>query len=208
MPCALAADVFGDDVAVAWAEIARAEPGLLLGDEASAIRAAVPHRQREFAAGRIAARRAMGRELAVTMGADRAPVWPAGIQGSISHADHWAIALVGRSDQMLGVDLERDEPLPREVLDTVLTAAEQSRLGTEAEIWARVIFCAKECAYKAQYARSRQLFGFEVFEIFLDAANGRFQAEFQQDVAPFVQGQRLHGRFSRGGGYILTGIVA
>ncbi|MCB1407011.1 MAG: 4'-phosphopantetheinyl transferase superfamily protein [Rhodobacteraceae bacterium] len=208
MPEALAADVFDPGLAVAWAEIARADPATLFDIERAAMRSAVPHRQREFTAGRIAARAAMGRDLAIPMADDRSPLWPTGANGSISHAGGWAIAIAGQPEQMLGVDLERDEPLPGEVLDSVLTPTERAWFGSDADTWARVIFSAKECAYKAQYPRSRQIFGFDAFEITLNPSRGSFHAKFQQAIAPFAMGDRLAGRFSRAGGYILTGIVA
>lgn len=208
-PYALAAALFGSDAQVGCARVAAADTGALFPSEADAVHSAVAARKLEFAAGRAAARKALGHWVAIPMAEDRAPVWPEGIAASLSHAGGWAVAAVAPEGRLVGVDLELDEPLPREVFDTVLTASEAAwvRDQTEPDIWARVIFSAKECAYKAQYPKSKQVFGFEVFEVTLDVAVGCFTAVFQTDVAPFSMGDALQGRFSRSDGFILTGIT-
>lgn len=208
-PHALAAAVFGDQARVACVEVAAADVSALHPVEKSAIARAVPSRQSEFAAGRLAARTAMTRDIPIPMAADRAPVWPEGIAGSITHAGGWAIAVISNADRLVGVDLEVDEPLPPDVFETVLTPSERLWINTQPNPpqWARIIFSVKECAYKAQYARSGQLFGFEMFEVTLDQAAGSFTATFQAHAAPFASGDQLSGRFSRGGGFILTGLM-
>jgi 4'-phosphopantetheinyl transferase EntD len=182
--------------------------GSLFPEERAALAGAVPARLAEFAAGRLAARQALGQDVALPMAPDRAPVWPEGVAGSITHDGGWALAAVSRMVRMLGLDLEPDAPLPNDIWDTVLLPQEQAWLSRRAEAghWARVIFCAKECAYKAQYPLTREVFGFEVFEVTL--GDGTFEARFQRDVAPFRAGDALTGRYSRGDGLILTGIVA
>ncbi|WP_417626659.1 4'-phosphopantetheinyl transferase family protein [Pararhodobacter aggregans] len=167
-------------------------------EEEGALAGAVPARRAEFSAGRAAARMALGREVALPMGPDRAPVWPPGVRGSITHAGGWALAVVGPG--LTGIDLERDEDLPEEVRETVLLPGERGVDGRTA----RLIFSAKECAYKAQYPVTKQLFGFETFAI--DLGEGVFRAVWQRDVGPFRAGQALEGRFAIGAGFILTGI--
>ncbi|WP_068298969.1 4'-phosphopantetheinyl transferase [Pararhodobacter sp. CCB-MM2] len=177
--------------------IAPIGPVALMGPEAEAMARAVPSRVAEFSAGRAAARIAMGREVAIPMGADRAPIWPEGIRGSITHAGSWALAVTGQG--MIGADLELDEDLPDEVRDTVLLPEER---GADAR-QARLIFSAKECVYKAQYPVTRQLFGFETFAVTL--GDGTYRATWQRDVGPFRAGQAIEGRFAMGGGFLLTG---
>src|SRR5450631_1635810 len=82
------------------------EPGrveLLLPEEAAGLGRAVPERQQEFAAGRLCARRAL-EELgfagfALLAQADRQPLWPAQIVGSITHTNGLCAAVVGRRSQ-------------------------------------------------------------------------------------------------------------
>ena len=61
---------------------------------------AVPQRRREFFAGRLAAHRAMEAlghlPEPVPMGQDRAPVWPQGLVGSISHGAGACAAMYGQ----------------------------------------------------------------------------------------------------------------
>ena len=120
-----------------------------------ALRTAVPKRQSEYLAGRLCAAhalRAMG--LPETVGInDRAPVWPQGAVGSISHSDNRAIAVVSRDLAGLGVDVE---PLmtaaqAKDVRDIVLTAAETTRgpRHLSPEAFLTLAFSAKESVYKA-----------------------------------------------------------
>ncbi|MCA2011857.1 4'-phosphopantetheinyl transferase superfamily protein [Cereibacter sphaeroides] len=169
----------------------------LMGSEAEAMARAVPSRVAEFSGGRTAARIAIGREVAIPMGPDRAPIWPEGLHGSITHAGGWALAVTGQG--MIGADLELDEDLPDEIRETVLLPEERGADGRQA----RLIFSAKECVYKAQYPVTRQLFGFETFAVTL--GDGTFRAVWQRDVEPFSAGQSVEGRFAIGGGFILTG---
>lgn len=101
---------------------------------------------------------------------------------------------------LVGIDLELDQNLPEEVRETVLLPQERGVDGRRA----RLIFSAKECAYKAQYPVTKKLFGFDTFAI--DLGEGVFRAVWQRDLGPFQAGQALEGRFAIGSGFILTGI--
>ncbi|MCW1931251.1 4'-phosphopantetheinyl transferase family protein [Pararhodobacter zhoushanensis] len=195
----LAADVFAPEIALG---IASAGDISVMPEEEATLARMVPARRREFAAGRTAARRALGQSVAIPMGPDRAPVWPAGVAGSITHTQGWALAVVGKG--MIGIDLEEDEPLPTEVFGTVLLPKERAALGADTRR-AKLIFSAKECVYKAQYPVTKELFGFEVISITL--GDTTFHAEFQRNVGPFERGHILSGRYAIGGGFILTGIA-
>ena len=200
---ALARRVTGGRCQVAAVPVALGDTGALLGAEPAAITGAVPARQREFAAGRMAARRAMGQPLVLPMGPDRAPLWPDGWSGSITHAGPWAVAAAMRGKAMVGLDIEPDEDLPEEILDTVLTPLERAALRDLRQ--ARLIFAIKEAAYKAQYPCSRQIFGFEVFEVRLSGDG--FEAVFQQPIGPFRSGEGLFGCFGAAGGFVMAGLV-
>ena len=79
-----------------------------------------------------------------------APEWPEGVVGSLAHDDEFAVAAVARRGQLLGlgVDVEPAEPLPADVVDLVLSAAEQ-RKATGDGFNQRLVFAAKEAVYKA-----------------------------------------------------------
>ncbi len=162
---------------------------------------ATPMRQREFASGRRAAHealRALGRGAsAVRIAPDRAPVWPHGICGSISHCNKVAVAVVAERGAIrsLGIDVEDDAPLSDEVLETILGPLENGRLGLMPDNHraARAIFSAKEAVYKAQYPLTHELFGFEVLDVELRPALDRFQARFLRQIGPFTEGSLVEG---------------
>jgi 4'-phosphopantetheinyl transferase EntD len=132
---------------------------------------AVEKRVREFAAGRLCARAglmALGLEpTPLLKGPDRAPIWPPGVVGSITHTDGYCVAVVAPETQLaaIGVDAERlgevDPPLwptimrPEEV--TTLEALDESTRRRMATL----IFSAKEAFYKCQYTLTRAWLGFE-----------------------------------------------
>lgn len=209
--------LFGPAIATAEALPPFGAEGLL-PLEASAMARAHPRRQAEFATGRVLARRAMQAlgmaPLPIPAGADRAPQWPAGLIGSISHSPRLcgvALARAGHKVRMLGLDIEEAEPLPAELFDTVLLADERARLsalGAEDAGWmARIVFSAKECCYKAQYPVTRTLFGFEVFDIRAEPAAGTFTATWQADIGPFRAGTVWAGRLCVTAGHVVTAIT-
>jgi 4'-phosphopantetheinyl transferase EntD len=144
------------------------------------------------------------------MAPDRAPVWPKGLIGSLSHSQTCCIAAIGRADRVagLGVDVEEDSDLDHDLLSTVCTVDERAWLSlqprTQAGLMAKLIFSAKECAYKCQYPRSKTLFGFDTLCVTPDPASGLFEATFLSDVPHFPAGTRLRGRFAMGNGLIVT----
>ena len=70
----------------------------------------------------------------------------------------------------------------------------------------KLIFGAKECAYKCQYARSRTFLGFHAMHVVVDEARSAFTAVFEQDVGDFfARGDRIEGRFRYVDGMVLTG---
>ncbi|SFL72043.1 4'-phosphopantetheinyl transferase family protein [Shimia aestuarii] len=182
--------------------------------EAPAIARAIPARRREFAAGRHAARRAMGligvAPRALPGGQNRAPQWPAGLTGSISHDATSCIALVTRTDRFraLGVDVEPDAPLPEDLVPEICVSAERAWLETQPVVsrymLARKIFCAKEALYKAQFPLTRLLFGFDAVQVFLDPGQDTFTAVFLRTVGPIRAGSRLSGRVGSAGGHVLA----
>ena len=75
----------------------------------------------------------------------------------------------------------------------------------------KLIFSAKECAYKCQYAVSSTFYGFMGMRVDIDAepgaTAGAFRATFLRDAGPFRPGDVIGGRFARRGGYVMTGAI-
>lgn len=213
---ALAKALLPKDVALAVAFPWHAAEGLL-AEEVASLESAGPRRLAEFASGRRAAHAAMARlgtsVRAVPHGPDRAPIWPEGLVGSITHNEMICLAAVGYAARHAGLalDVEEDSPLPEDLVPEICTSAELAWLSVQPESerghLARLIFSAKECAYKLIYPTTRAVLGFDAFEITPDLETGQFEATLSRNVAPFVARSRFAGRFAFGAGLVLTGMA-
>jgi len=209
---AAAQAMFPPGAEVAAVTIGEAPPPWMA--EAAAVAGAVPARKAEFAAGRAAVRAALDAlglpPVAVPAASTRAPCWPAGIAGSICHTDGLALAVLAprRQCRALGLDAEPDEPFPADLIKSVTLPDERDWIARqpEPERAARLIFVAKEAAYKCQFPASQTLIGFEAIRISA-ASEGRLEARFTVDVPPFSRGQRLAGRHVRAAGLVLAGFT-
>jgi 4'-phosphopantetheinyl transferase EntD len=202
--------LFPVEVAVAVERIGASDEADLWPEEHAAILGAVPARLAEFSAGRSAARRvlvALGYvPAAVPMGADRAPLWPDGISGSIAHAAGIAIA-VARRGLPIGIDVEEDAPLDRELWPVICGPAELAHLPSgDPGRGARHVFAAKEAVFKAQCPRRRAMFGFDAVSVTL-AADG-FDAQILANAGAYRAGQVIRGRLASIDGLVLAGVAA
>jgi len=135
----------------------------------------VERRRHAFAAGRRAARLALTQlGLAVAdlpRDALRAPIWPGGVLGAITHSDRLAGAVVARagSVQGLGLDVEEIGRVGDDVAERICTVAEWRVLaGLPADVRrqrAALTFSAKECVHKAWAPISGVTLPFEAVEI-------------------------------------------
>jgi 4'-phosphopantetheinyl transferase EntD len=185
--------------------------GALTERERALVERAIDKRKREFATGRTLARAALGelglREVELLNGADRAPIWPDGIAGSISHCDRVAVVAVTRASHgTLGVDVEHRGELKRELWKTVFLPREIEALDAAFDApmrgrMALVLFSAKEALYKAQYPRTTTFMGFHELHVAIETeshAGGRLICTFQNDVGAdtrFAEGTVAHGRY-------------
>ncbi len=208
--------LFDESIAVAVTD-PRSAHNRALPQESGPMARMASIRQKAYTAGRSAAHSAM-RELGhpvapVLMAPDRAPVWPRGLTGSISHSQTCCIAAIGHMDRVaaLGVDVEEDSDLDHDLLSTVCTVDERAWLSVlpqaQAGVMAKLIFSAKECAYKCQYSRSKTLFGFDTLCVTPAPVSGRFEATFLSDIPHFPVGTRLSGRFAIEDGLIITAMT-
>lgn len=186
----------------------------LLPPERKLIERAVDGRQREFATGRVLSRTLLAElghaRFALLRDADRVPIWPDSVCGSITHtAEHCVVALAS-SQQVLGIglDIEPDEPttpgIDRRVCGSAelvwLDAAEDS---AERGRRCRLVFSAKEAVYKAFFPRIRKFWGFHDVAIEFDLAASRFEARLPAGAGR----NKIEGRFARRAGFILTAVL-
>lgn len=192
----------------------------LLPPEANILERAVPDRLLEFRAGRHCARRAMHRlgvAGPVLRAADRSPIFPSGIVGSIAHTRRngrgFCGAAVARTTEVrsIGLDVEVDRPLEPKLWHRILRPNEAdwiaSRRPEERGFWALFIFSAKESVYKCQYTLSKTFLEFRDVAIDEPRGDGEFSATLIKDAGPFQSGRSFDGRYARQSGLIATGVT-
>ena len=84
--------------------------------------------------------------------ASRAPQWPPGYVGSLTHDDEYAAAAVAPAHALrgVGIDIEPALPLPENLLDMIATHSERKHINGDL-VLARLLFCIKEAVYKATH---------------------------------------------------------
>lgn len=209
---ALVRPLLADDIALAVENPLGALPEPFAEELACLSPNAVEKRQREFAAGRAAAHQAMQAlghpPCAIPVAENRAPIWPAHLVGSITHTRSCAMAVVAPKGGVLGlgIDVEEDKPLADDLWPAICSAQEQDWLRQQDNPGqlAKLVFSAKEAAYKCQFTLSERYYGFDGMELTIDLEERRFQARFCADQPPFSCGDHIHGRFAIGAGVIVT----
>jgi 4'-phosphopantetheinyl transferase EntD len=194
-------------------DVAGAARAQLTQAEWQAIRHCRQVRIRDFTAGRMCARRAL-RELGVQGGsllaaADRRPLWPAGVVGSITHTQGYSAAVVARVAAIasLGIDSERISAVHPRLWPFFCTSGELEWLwrlsADERPQAAALVFAAKEAYFKCQYPLVREPLGFDAVQLeALGSASGQAEAagpcvsarEIASAEAPASRGGR-GGRF-------------
>lgn len=204
-------------VVFAGGEIADGQQ-LLYPEEEAAVRHAVPKRRAEFRAGRTYARAAL-LELGVApvpipAGDDRAPVWPPRIAASITHDDTYCgvMAAYARDFAAVGIDIDSAAPLDADLVKYVCGAAElkhRAALGGQlAADFPKLIFCAKESAYKAYFSLTRTVLEFADVDVRVSPGNGAFSAAVRAS-APAMPGfgREIAGSFLVLGGRLVTWVT-
>lgn len=158
----------------------------LFDDELKQVARAVPLRAREFATGRACARSALGAlgigPCELLSDPHRAPRWPTGIVGSITHCRGMYAAAVASASELshLGIDAEPNDHLPKDILPTVALDAEREWLNGFTDVAAgRLLFSAKESVFKATFPADQVWRGFRDVEVIL-SADGTFKARATQ----------------------------
>jgi 4'-phosphopantetheinyl transferase EntD len=141
-------------IAIGHRLISPGDEHVLMPDEARALSRVVVKRRRAAGAARIVARQLLFRfghaGCSLPNAPSGAPVWPAGVVGSLAHDQDVAVAAVATVDRIaaLGIDVEPAEELPPDLIDIVATPKE--RPGTDSQLYhGRLLFAAKEAVYKA-----------------------------------------------------------
>jgi 4'-phosphopantetheinyl transferase EntD len=186
-------------------------------EEEALVATAGTARRADVLTGRSLARAALG-ELGAPAGPlgrrpDRSPDWPVGFGGSISHAGGWCLVVVARlpSGWSVGIDLERDEPLPAAIVERVLRPDERTRLaaGRATVHDDVVVFSAKEAVFKAVNPSTGRWLEHHDVDIDLAGPTGRetfttsFPGRGHRELGPL----EVEGRWRRSRQLVATGCV-
>lgn len=175
-----------------------------------------PNRKKEFLLGRLCAIKAhemhFGSELlTLPASADRSPLWPKNVIGSISHNQNWVGAALTGAQQLLGIGIDF-EVIGRAKLELTRYILNSHDLNFHQSLNSRelltLIFSAKESLYKALYPQVKCFFGFEAAAVKeIDLLNGTFKIELIKDISSlYGPNSRFHfeGRFTIVEGNCLT----
>ncbi|RRV16013.1 4'-phosphopantetheinyl transferase family protein [Pseudomonas saudiphocaensis] len=178
---------------------------------------AVSKRQTEFLAGRLCAHEALRRATGVAsipaVGEDRAPCWPAGVVGSITHGAGWAAAVAARAEQWrgLGLDVERLLASTRadRLAGEILTPRELESYGdlddSQRATLVTLTFSIKESLFKALYPLVNKRFYFQEAEVIHHDDNGQARLRLLNDLSQeWKSGAELEGQFVQFDGYLLS----
>lgn len=175
-------------------------------------------RQAEFQAGRelaatlLAAAGSPATQVGVA--ADRAPIWPAGYIGSISHSRMLVGVAVGRRQDVraLGIDIEAIAT-EREVeaIESVCMRPEEHDVATGALTraqFATLLFSAKEAFYKCMHPLTRVEFDFtDVSVTRIDPAAQRLEMRLLRAATPeFGPGHLFHCGYRSAQGHVYTAL--
>jgi 4'-phosphopantetheinyl transferase EntD len=201
VPASASAEMFSD-----------APESTMFSVEAAAVAGAVADRRREFGTVRYCARKAL-RQLGVPPvpilpGANRAPRWPAGVVGSMTHCAGYRAAVVSRSRELggVGIDAEPHAALPAAAGDLALRDEERQHLFALADAhptlhWDRVVFCAKEAVYKAWFPLTRRWLDFPDVSVTVHV-DGTFHARLRVPAPPALD--RFSGKWVVGRGLVVA----
>ncbi|TQV87405.1 4'-phosphopantetheinyl transferase family protein [Aliikangiella coralliicola] len=174
----------------------------------SALNKAVVKRQAEFLAGRYAAATALGKlginATHIPIGNHRSPVWPKGVNGSITHTNNTALSVVGLSQYITFLGVDREDWIKpdtvEQVKEIVIKGSEEKRLRQNSIDFNKALtltFSAKECLFKALYPNTGFYFDFTAAEITqISPESKRFELTLVEDLTEdLTAGCRFDGQF-------------
>jgi len=175
--------------------------------EAAVVAGAAPRRKIEFAAGRYCARQALALLGHATeyleMGRNRAPVWPEGLVGSITHTRDLCAAAVAERKAVLGlgIDVEMLGRIDESLTSLIVTDAELRAITTASlqscPDWRTIVFSAKESVLKCVLSAGGQSRRFDQIQVFFDLSSHSFAAELRSDDrSNWQDGCEIPGRWA------------
>lgn len=148
-----------------------ADRACLLPAELPLIANVAPKRAADFIAGRCCARFLLAswnlQDVPLLSGANREPLWPSGVTGSITHTQGFCGVAIAKTAfyESMGLDTESATAVGEDILHQVCTPQEARWLdtlnGTHRSLARSLIFSAKEAFFKCQFPLTGEWVGFE-----------------------------------------------
>lgn len=191
---------------------------------------AVHKRKAEFIAGRYCARAALAQlddnqpmsntSAVIGIGANREPLWPPGVVGSITHTHDYAAAIVAPRSKVraLGLDSETwiDPGSVEHVSELILTIREEYtdhlHMFDSPLHYLTLVFSAKESLFKCLFPLVNRFFDFHAAVITPlssgSTGDGEFRFELLEDLdGEFRTGYRGHGRYAILATHVHTAVI-
>ncbi|RYY75963.1 MAG: 4'-phosphopantetheinyl transferase superfamily protein [Gammaproteobacteria bacterium] len=169
---------------------------------------AVAKRRAEFLAGRYCAAEALRQlnihNFIIKTGANRNPLWPETVKGSISHCDNYAIAIASDKSDLIGVGIDIESQITEETFEKiqsqVLSVSEIeliSNIDLKKTISFAVAFSLKESFFKASYPTIQKYFDFSAVTITdIDSVGNTVSFKVNETLhESFKKGMLLQGEF-------------
>ncbi|MCP4986398.1 MAG: 4'-phosphopantetheinyl transferase superfamily protein [Colwellia sp.] len=168
----------------------------------------VSKRKAEYFAGRYLIRRTLLRlkepAYDIPIGHNRAPVWPVGLQGSLTHTGNKGISAIAKHkvNYYLGIDIEEklSEASRKEIENLICCQNEAERLQPsfeDKEALVTFVFSAKESLFKALYPYVEVYFDFLDAEV-ITLEEYRFEIKLVKSInSSYVSGMIFKGFFCK-----------
>jgi 4'-phosphopantetheinyl transferase EntD len=184
----------------------------LFPEEEPAVATAIERRRLQFTQGRSYAREALRRlgadVCAIPMRPDRAPGWPNGVVGTISHTDGLVCAAVAWRHTVgsLGIDVEsRIREISPKLDRFIRTPRERETSELPADFDAlRVVFSAKESIHKCVHPLSGITLGFQDVELQIDVDAGTFRPHLVRPREGLPDFSLIVGRFAMTDDFVVS----
>ena len=147
----------------------------------------VEKRKAEYLAGRYCAKVSLSQKgidnFQVIIGADREPIWPNGVVGSITHSEKFASAIIADEKDYFGIGIDIEEIIPLDSINQIKNVVVDHR---ESEIMKStalpfntiltLVFSAKESFFKATFPRIKRFLDFDAIKFRgIDCSEQRMQ---------------------------------
>lgn len=168
----------------------------------------VTKRFNEFLTGRTCARRALRRlripDQPLLTEPSRAPRWPDGTLGSITHTEGYYAAAVGLTEDFfgIGIDVERSGRVTEKLESYIATPAESQRHRFRSD-WRTIAFSTKESIFKCLNPPTGLWLDFHDVELLL-IDGGRFEALVSPKELPSFQ---IAGAYAVHADFVLSAVV-